>query len=104
MLVKATFKNEDAFTADEIKESFKSFFGNPADVEVYPDSQNPKDYIYYGIQQLITPAQLDLLLDEEPHLYREKVTELKRGVLANLERIINNVIVDNEVKLYESKE
>lgn len=99
MIIRLTTKDNQAFTADEIKAVTKQVYGNPAVIEVFPDANTPKDHIYFGVQQIITPAQLDLFYDHSDDSYSEKLTELKRGVLANLEKIINQVIVDNEAKL-----
>ena len=99
MIIRLTTKDDQAFTADEIKAVTKQVYGNPVVIEVLPDGNTPKDYIYFGVQQIITPAHLDLVFDHNDATYKEKLTELKIGVLANLEKIINQVIVDNEVKL-----
>ena len=100
MIIRITTKDEEAFTADEIKAVTRQVYGNPVLVEVLPDGDTPKDHIYFGVQQLITSAHLDLVFEHNnDNVYKEKLTELKRGVLANLEKIINQVIVDNEAKL-----
>lgn len=99
MIIRLTAKDNQAFTADEIVAVTKQVYGNPAIVEVLPDGNTPKDYIYFGVQQIITPAQLDLFYDHSDTIYSKELTELKRGILANLEKIINQVIIDNEAKL-----
>lgn len=99
MIIRLTTKDDQAFTADEIRAITKQVYGNPAVVEVFPDGTTPEDYIYFGVQQKITPAHLDLFYDHTDEVYEKNLTELKRGVLANIEQIINRVIVDNEAKL-----
>ena len=99
MIIKITTKDDQAYTAEEIKAVTKQVYGNPTIVEVFPDGNNPKDHIYFGIQQIISPPHLDLFFDHSDAVYSERLTELKRGVLADIEQIINQVILDTEAKL-----
>ena len=99
MIIKITTRDNQAYTAEEIKAVTKQVYGNPAIVEVFPDGDTPEDYIYFGVQQKITPAHLDLFYDHNDAVYKERLTELKRGVLASIEQIINQVILDTEAKI-----
>lgn len=100
MKAKLTFKST-ALTIDEIKEQARNAFGNfPPVVEIYPDGNEPEDYLYFGIQQLITHDLLNIIFDSGP-IYPQKLIELRRETLLKLETILNRVIVDTEHKVLE---
>lgn len=67
-------------------------------IEVYPDSNDPIDHIYFGIQQLITTEQLDAFFNSET-TYPAKLEKLRAAVLRQLISELDKVIVDNEAKV-----
>lgn len=91
--------NSDALNLDEVMHQVKHFTGTDfLSVQLIPDGNDPEDFIYFGIQQLITTEQLSLIYDTGP-LYTSKLAALRANVLSKLENITNEVIQDNENKV-----
>jgi len=91
--------DQDVLTKEELVERIKQLHGcQESDIEVFPDSDDPLDYISFGIQQLITHRQIDLFFESGP-LYEERLVVLRRQVLDQLESELDRVIVLNEDKL-----
>lgn len=91
--------DNDALTRQELVERLKQLHNcQENDIEVLPDSDDPLDYISFGIQQLITHRQIDLFFESGP-LYEERLCSLRRMVLDQLESELDRVIVTNEDKL-----
>lgn len=93
------FFDESALTVEEVVSRVEQGLGvKPSSIEVYPDSGEPLDHIYFGIQQLITYRQLDVLFSTGP-LYQTKLAQLRAEVLELIENELDRVISDNEQKL-----
>lgn len=99
MKVITKFYEESALTVEEVVSRIKDGLGvTPSSIEIYPDSNDPLDHIYFGLQQLVTYKQLDYLFDAGP-LYQEKLAALRAEVLQQLENELDRVISDNESKV-----
>jgi hypothetical protein len=99
MKVIVKFYEESALTIEEVYARVKEGLGvTPSSIEIYPDSNDPLDYIYFGIQQLITNDQLDCLFDAGP-LYPKKLSALRASATQQLENELDRVISDNESKV-----
>jgi len=97
MQVTVKYRDDTAFVLAEVERNVKHHFGQYAEVRVEADSNKPEDVIYFGIQQLITSEQLGLLFDSE--MYTKDLVNLKAEVMAQLADILNQVIIDNELKV-----
>lgn len=88
-----------SLTAEEVRARLESALGcKPISIDVYPDSNDPLDHLYFGIQGLITHQQLDLIF-ESGALYQDKLKTLRAEVLAQIEVELDRVIADNEQKV-----
>lgn len=101
MRVKIEFEDNTAFTAKEIEQSYQLAYGKNTKVEVLPHNDSPEAAIYFGIQNLITLDQLDYYYEFYPHLYPEKMKELKMDILDKVSKILDQVILDNENRVKE---
>lgn len=98
MHVTITYNDTESFTKEEIVRQALHNYGKATKVEVYPDSTNAHDFIYFGIQQIITHPQISLIFDKGSN-YQKDVAKLRAEVLYKLEEILDSVIVDNESKV-----
>lgn len=73
-------------------------YGKGVTVKAMPDSTNPHDLIYFGIQQIITHNQLSLLYDDK-HGYQANIQKLRNETLYKLQEILDQCIIDNEAKV-----
>lgn len=93
--------NSNALTVEEAVNNAKGYLGKDLrSVKVIPDGNCYTDFLYFGIQQRITAEQLSLLFDAGP-LYNDKLQELRKTVLDELEDLVNTVIQDVERKVLE---
>ena len=91
--------DHSALTHEELIQRIKAQFNcSDSDIEVMPDSNKPIDHIYFGIQQLITADQLDILF-QEGALYHDKLEALRRATLEIISAELDRVIIDNEAKI-----
>ena len=93
------FKDTSSFTLEEAVANAKRLYGEDAQVKVAPTSNNPEDYIHFGLVNLVTIDQLDLFFEYFPHGYPDKVQTLKTKTMSVVERILDNVIRENESKI-----
>lgn len=100
MRVKIEIDDKEAFTIEDAKKMYSTPFSD-AKVEVLPDSNDPKDFIYFGIQNLYTIDQLDIFYEYYPYLYDENLSVLKQRILKEVSSIIDQVFRDNELKVRE---
>jgi hypothetical protein len=98
MKVRITYHDFTSLTKEEVIRAAKQNYGDGAEVEIFPSSNDPWDAVYFGLQQAITYDQLGLLFDEGA-LYPQKLEVLKALVLERLEKELNAVITDNEVRV-----
>lgn len=98
MRVRITYHDHTSLTKDEVIRQAKQLFGESAEIEVFPSSNDPWDIVYFGLQQALTYDQLGLLFDSGP-LYASKLAELKQQVLAKVTSELHAVIKDNEVRV-----
>lgn len=99
--VEISFRDSVSLTEKEIISSAKSLYGATAQVKVKPVGNSPESHIYFGIQQLITERQVSSFFEDGANLYRERLEELRKEVLHEVNDLISQVIVDNEGKLVQ---
>jgi hypothetical protein len=56
------------------------------------------DYLYFGLQQLVTHEQLSMLFDKDSG-YQQEIKKLREQILYKVTEIIDQVIIDNESKV-----
>jgi hypothetical protein len=96
--VDVSYYDTESLTSEEIKDRLKSL-GLYENIRITPDSNDPEDFIFFGISELITKDQIDLLLDEDPEIYKERMQRIKERLLKKLNIIVNRVILYNEKRL-----
>lgn len=98
MKVQITYHDNESFTVEEVVRQATHNYGKMAKVEVMPESTMAYDYIYFGLQQLMTHEQLSMLYDKGSS-YQHDVKKLRAEVLYKVTEIIDQLIVDNESKV-----
>ena len=98
MKVIITYYDSDSLTKEEVVQQAKNNYGEHTHVEILPTSSDPKDLIYFAIQQLATYEQLSALFDA-PHLYKSKVAELQAKIQAICNTECYSVLEDNEKRV-----
>ena len=95
MKVTITYHDTESFTVEEVVKQATHNYGKMAKVEVMPESTMAYDYIYFGLQQLVTHEQLSLLFDKGSS-YQQDIKRLRDHVLFKVTEILDQVIIDNE--------
>lgn len=98
MKVQITYHDNHAFTVEEVVKQAVHNYGKSAKIEVMPESTMAYDYLYFGLQQLITHEQLSLLYDKNS-AYQQDLKKLREHVLYKVTEIVDQVIIDNESKV-----
>lgn len=98
MKVRITYYDHDSLTKEEVIAAAKHNYGDGVDVEIFPESNDALDILYFGLQQAITFDQLAILFDDGA-LYSKKLEELKSKLLSKVEEELLQVIKDNEIKV-----
>lgn len=98
MKVQITYHDNESFTVEEVVRQAVHNYGKMTKVEVMPESTMAYDYIYFGLQQLMTHEQLSMLYDKGSS-YQHDVKKLRAEVLYKVTEIIDQLIVDNESKV-----
>lgn len=98
MKVTITYHDNESFTMEEVVKQAVHNYGKAAQVDVMPESTMAYDYIYFGLQQLITHEQLSLLYDNES-AYQQDIKKLRSQILYKVTEIVDQVIIDNESKV-----
>jgi len=101
MKISVVFEDDAPFTAAEAEQMYHTAFGKKAVVEVLPRNNTPEAHIYFGIQNIIGLEQLEYYYEYYPHLYSNKMNELKKETLLKVSEILDQVIKDNESKVME---
>lgn len=101
MKVNIQYYDTESLTMEEVVAQAHHNYGNLAKVRVAPESSLPFDYIYFGIQNIITHKQLSLIYEQDSTggSYTSNIKELRAEVLKDLEEIVDQVITDNESKV-----
>jgi len=98
MKVKLEYHDRDSFTIEEIVSAAKRNYGTNVHVEVLPESNKPKDFLYTAIQGMITHEQLSLFFNDK-NTYTSELQKLRKQVIATVVEVMDTVIIDNETKL-----
>jgi hypothetical protein len=98
MKVQITYHDNESFTVEEVVRQATHNYGKMVRVEVMPESTMAYDYIYFGLQQLVTHQQLSLLFDKGSN-YQQEVKKLREHTLYKVTEIIDQLLVDNESKV-----
>lgn len=98
MKVTITYTDNESLSVEEVVKQAVHNYGKMAQVEVKPESSMAYDYIYFGLQQLVTHEQLSLLFDKNS-AYQQEIQGLRSKVLYKVTEILDQVIIDNESKV-----
>lgn len=98
MQVTITYNDNQSFTKEEVVRQAMVNYGKHIKVDVNPESTNAHDFLYFGIQQIITHEQISLIFDSGPS-YQKDLKKLRAETLYKIEEILDSVIVDNEAKI-----
>jgi hypothetical protein len=98
MKVTITYHDNESFTMEEVVKQAVHNYGKAAKVDVMPESTMAYDYIYFGLQQLLTHEQLSLLYDSGA-TYQQDIKKLRDQVMYKITEIVDQVIIDNESKV-----
>lgn len=98
MKVQITYHDNESFTMEEVVKQAVFNYGKAAEVKVMPESTLPYDYIYFGLQQLMTHEQLSLLFDKSTD-YQKDIKKLRDQILFKVTEIVDQLIIDNESKV-----
>jgi hypothetical protein len=98
MKVVLTFTDNESFTSEEVVKLAQNNYGKSVKVDITPESTQPYDLIYFGLQQIITHQQLSLLFDDKLG-YQASIQKLRNETLYKIEEILSQVIIDNESKV-----
>ena len=98
MRVKLTYFDESALTVEEVVNQARHNYGNNVEVSVTPMGLTPHDFIYLGLQELITHRQVSLIYDDKEQ-YQTKLGTLRAEVLYKVTELLDTVIIDNEAKV-----
>jgi hypothetical protein len=98
MKVTITYHDNESFTMEEVVKQAVHNYGKAAQVEVMPESTMAYDYLYFGLQQLLTHEQLSLLYDGGA-TYQQDIKKLREQVMYKITEIVDQVIIDNESKV-----
>lgn len=97
MQVTIKYLDNSSFTKEEAVRRAVHNYGKFASVEVYPDSTNAHDFLYFAVQQMITHEQLSLLFDKNSD-YNSGIDRLRKETLYKIAEIVDTVLIDNESK------
>lgn len=98
MKVNITYHDNESLTVEEVVRQAVHNYGKQVKVEIMPESTIAYDFIYFGIQQLITHEQLGLLYNNGDS-YQSDIKKLRSDILYKIEEIVTQVIIDNESKV-----
>lgn len=98
MKVIIEYTDNTSLTVEEIVKQAEINYGKFIKIDISPESTMAYDHIYFGLQQLITYRQLNLLYDKTVD-YPSAVKSLKQEVLDKTTEILDQVIIDNESKI-----
>ena len=98
MQVTVRYNDSESFTVEEVVKQAQYNYGKNTVVQCFPDSANPHDLIYFGLQQIITHQQLSLLYDDK-FGYQTSIQKLRNDTLYKIQEILDQVIIDNEAKV-----
>lgn len=101
MKVKIEIKDNSFYTAEEAIAANKRIFGDDAKVQAVPNSDSPEDHIHFGLANLITVDQLDIFFEFAPHGYPDKLEQLKAQTMKKVEKILDQVIKENEDRVMD---
>lgn len=93
-----TYHDNESLTVEEVVATAIKNYGNAVQVEITPESNLAYDYIYFGLQQLITHSQISLIFEKNVN-YQIELKKLREDVIYKVTEIIDQVIIDNEVKV-----
>lgn len=98
MQVTITYNDSESLTVEEVVKQAVHNYGKMAQVDIRPDSPLAYDYIYFGLQQLVSHEQFSLLFDKDAN-YQHDLKKLRERVLYKATEILDQLIVDNESKV-----
>jgi hypothetical protein len=97
MKVTITYFDEDALSIEEVVSRAKHNYGEFTTVEVAPNSNKPRDILYFALQQMVVHEQLSLLFDDK-NLYPQRLSLLTADTMSTVKKELSSVLRDNEIK------
>lgn len=98
MKVNITYHDNDSLTVEEVVAAAVNNYGSMVQVDISPESTMAYDYIYFGLQQLLTQSQVSLLFEKNV-AYHAELAKLRERVLYKVTEIIDQVLIDTEAKV-----
>lgn len=98
MKVQLTYNDTESLTLEEVVKQAVHNYGKMVQVEIRPESNLAYDYLYFGMQQLVSHEQFSLLFDRDAN-YQQDVQQLRQRVLYKVTEILDQLIIDNEAKV-----
>jgi hypothetical protein len=98
MNVTITYSDSESLTVEEVVKTAQGNYGKLVTVNISPESTMAYDYVYFGIQQLMTHRQISLMYEKGAN-YQNSIKNLRAEILSKLTEITDQVIVDNESKI-----
>lgn len=98
MKVNIQYYDESSLTVEEIVARASKEFGPRAKVDIGPATSIAYDHIYFGIMQLVTHKQVSAFYDKGVP-YAKTVGDIRKDTLEKLAEILDQVIIDNEIKV-----
>ena len=98
MKVQLTFYDNESLSVEEVVRQATTNYGKSVKVDVSPESSMAYDHIYFGLQQLLTHEQLSAFFSKDGD-YSAQVQKLRQSVLAKIQEIADQVIIDNEARV-----
>lgn len=95
MQITIKYNDSESLTKEEVVRQATHNYGKYISVDVMPDSTNAHDFIYFGIQQIITHEQLSILFDKDSN-YNSSIKKLREDIIYKVTEILDSVIMDNE--------
>ena len=99
MKINVTYTDNTSFTKKEIEKNLQFLLGENITIEVAPNGNDPKDHIYFGLEQIISEIQIVEYFDSEKRVYEEHMATMKEEILSIVANVIDDIIKRNEDKI-----
>lgn len=100
MKVDITYYDHTSLTMEEVVREATNNYGDRVEVTVSPESAIGFDYIYFGLQQILTHKQISLIFEKHSEdTYNSSIKKLRQDAIDSVVEIVDQVIHDNEAKV-----
>jgi oligoendopeptidase F len=100
MRVDINYYDLESLNSEEVKERLKEL-GLYSNIRVSPDTDEPEDFIFFGLSELLSKEIFSLILDGDPDLYSNKIQKLKKDTLKQVSDILDKVIMYTEKRIVD---